>query len=382
MLEARSILHVARNDVRIMLRDRGTLFWSFLGPILFMLFFGVIFRSGGEPARTVLVLENQDRSSTLVQALALLLDDDKLDVRMASSDSTARQARYRLVVPAGSADSLAHGRPPRLVLHVPENDVTWDEQALRANVMRATMRAFLGLRPEDATVSLDSTAVRARVVFEPRIALVTHSLAATPQKMSAGFQRSVPAYLIMFLLMTLMTSGAEILVGERKSGQLRRTFVSSIAPSDVVLGKFLSRFGFAWLQIFVMLAVGILVFRVQVGSHPGALVAVLAAFALCATGIGLLFATLFENPDKAGGIGSLLVMPMAALGGCWWPLEIVPEWMRKISLVLPTGWGFDALNRVMALDSGLAPLRPHFAYLLAVAAVTLPLAARRIARPR
>ena len=44
-------VHVARNDLRLMFRDRGTVFWSFVGPFLFVLFFGFLFRDNGA-ART------------------------------------------------------------------------------------------------------------------------------------------------------------------------------------------------------------------------------------------------------------------------------------------------------------------------------------------
>lgn len=29
---------------------------------------------------------------------------------------------------------------------------------------------------------------------------------------------------------------------------------------------------------------------------------------------------------------------LAAWGGCWWPIEITPEWLQKFAMFLPTGW--------------------------------------------
>jgi ABC-2 type transport system permease protein len=225
--------------------------------------------------------------------------------------------------------------------------------------------------------TLDTTEVRARVTYDPRVRLTKRGLAVPPE--SSGFQRSVPSYIVMFLLMTLMTSGATVLISERQEGKLRRMLVSSTASDEIVLGKFVSRFAFAGLQIAVMLGAG-LAFRVRFGSHPVALFVLLASFALCATGLGLLFASFFKNPDKGAGFGSLVVLVMAPLGGCWWPLEIVPQWMRQLAWLFPTGWGFDGLNRVMALDAGLSQLLPHLAYLLGVAALALPAAALRLRR--
>jgi ABC-2 type transport system permease protein len=371
-----AIAHVARNDIRLMLRDRGTVFWSFVGPFLFMMFFGVLFRD--VPAeKSSLTIRNVDTSPAFATALTVLLRADSVSVKNADG-ATDPADTFVLVIPVGSSDSLQAGRLPHLVLRTPEDNPTPREQTLRAQTLRAILGAFLGLTPADLHATLDEAAVRARVVFEPTIRLDRRKLAYAPP--SFGFQHTVPAYLVMFLLMSLMTSGAEILIAERRAGQLRRAQVSSTAASEILCGKFLSRFAFAWIQIAAMLGVGILVFHVRFGTHPEALFACLAAIALCATGMGLLFATLFRNADKAGGFGSLIVMAMAALGGCWWPLEIVPGWMRKVAFLLPTGWGYDGLNRVMALNSGLRDIVPHVAVLLGIAAVTLWLSIRRLSR--
>jgi ABC-type multidrug transport system permease subunit len=393
--DGRTAWHVARNDIRLLLRDRGTVFWSFVGPFMFMLFFGFLFRDG-VTAKTRLWIRNEDTAPAFATALAVLLGQDSIVVRVthvdaagrtvaapdsppvtATADSVGRDG-FVLVVPAGSADSLAAGRPPHLVFRTPNDSPTPREQALRAQILRAALGSFLGLREDEAHSPLDSAAVAQRVAFEPLVRLDRQTLAGAASKVSTSFQHTVPAYLVMFLLMTLLTSGAAVLIEERRTGQLQRALVSSARTTDVVFGKLLSRFLFAWMQIAVMLGVGLVAFPVRFGSHPGAMLAVLFAFALAATGIGLLFATLFRNPDKAAGVGSLVTMAMAALGGCWWPLEIVPAWMRQIAFVLPTGWAYDGLNRVMALDADIGQIAPHLAVLLGIAAVTLPLSVRRL----
>jgi ABC-2 type transport system permease protein len=354
------------------------MFWAFLGPILFMGFFGLLFKGGGEPPPTTVWLYEGGGSSNLGRAVALLLGDDGAVVKAAPADTTPPEDVFLLALPAGSTDSLAAGRPPHAVLRTPNENPTPRERTVLAQATRALMNAFLGLSAADARAALDDSTLRARIGYEPRVRLAKRAIQAPAP--SVGFQHTVPGYIVMFLLMTLMTSGAAVLIEERRSCQLRRALVSRLQAHELVLGKFASRIVFAWMQIVVMLGIGILAFRVRFGTHPDALGAVLFAFALSATGLGLLFATLFRHPEKAAGVGSLLAMATAALGGCWWPLEIVPGWMRQIAFLLPTGWGYDALNRVMALDAGLPQVARHVAVLLGIAAVSLPLAARRLAR--
>jgi ABC-type multidrug transport system permease subunit len=367
---------VARNDLRLMFRDRGTVFWSFVGPFAFILAFGFIFGARDE-RKTQLTIANLDRSKTLASALSTLLGDEDLDVKMVSGAADSAN-EFVLVVPAAASDSFAAERLPHLVLRSPYHDPTPTEQNLRAATIRALLASFFGLGAEDVTKDFDEKALRAKLTYEPSIALDARKVTyAGPE---GGFQHTVPAYLVMFLLLSMVTGGAEILVAERRTGQLRRALVSSTTASEILLGKFASRFAFAWLQILVILGVGFFAFHVRVGLHPGALFAALTALAFCGTGLGLLFASFFDNPDKAGGLGALLVMVMAALGGCWWPLEIVPAWMRKIAFLLPTGWGYDALKRVMTLNYDLAQIAPHLAVLCGIAIVALPIAVRRFAR--
>ena len=50
---------------------------------------------------------------------------------------------------------------------------------------------------------------------------------------------------------------------------------------------------------------------------------------------------------------------LAALGGCWWPIEITPAWMQKLALALPTGWAMSALHKLVSFGDAPASVLPH-----------------------
>jgi ABC-type multidrug transport system permease subunit len=54
---------------------------------------------------------------------------------------------------------------------------------------------------------------------------------------------------------------------------------------------------------------------------------------------------------------------LGALGGCWWPIEVTPEWMQKLQLLLPTGWAMDALHKLISFGYGPVTVFPHLAAL-------------------
>ncbi len=67
---------------------------------------------------------------------------------------------------------------------------------------------------------------------------------------------------------------------------------------------------------------------------------------------------------------------MAALGGCWWPLEIGPPLMKTIALCTPTGWALQALHQLISFGSGFMEVLAPLAVLCAFGAAANLLAAR------
>jgi ABC-2 type transport system permease protein len=45
-------------------------------------------------------------------------------------------------------------------------------------------------------------------------------------------------------------------------------------------------------------------------------------------------------------------MVLVPLGGGWWPLALVPEWMQVLGHLSPVAWCLDALNALIFYDRG------------------------------
>jgi ABC-type multidrug transport system permease subunit len=68
---------------------------------------------------------------------------------------------------------------------------------------------------------------------------------------------------------------------------------------------------------------------------------------------------------------------LAALGGCWWPIEITPAWMQTVQKMIPTGWTMDALHKLVSFQAEPLTVVPNVLTLIVAAAVLGVLAARR-----
>jgi len=141
----------------------------------------------------------------------------------------------------------------------------------------------------------------------------------------------------MFTMIILLTSGAIMLVVEREQGLLRRLASAPISRASLVLGKWLARVALALVQLAFAMVLGSLLFRVDWGQSVTMVFAVLVAWAAFNASLALLLGSAARTTAQATGIGVLASLALAALGGCWWPIEITPKWMQSLALALPPG---------------------------------------------
>ena len=94
-------------------------------------------------------------------------------------------------------------------------------------------------------------------------------------------------------------------------------------------------------------------FKVNLGDQLGSILLVLLVYVWVAASLGLLVGSVVRAEDKVAGLCVLASLVMAALGGCWWPLEIVPDGVKVIAHCVPTGWAMDALHQLITFGGGL-----------------------------
>jgi ABC-type multidrug transport system permease subunit len=158
---------------------------------------------------------------------------------------------------------------------------------------------------------------------------------------------------------------------------LRRLASAPLTRFQVVFGKWAGRMMVALAQIASALLVASLLFTVDWGPDLPMVVVVLIAWGAFATSMGLWLGNLARTEGQVVGLGVLSTMALAALGGCWWPIEITPPWMQSLANLLPTGWAMNALHRLMTFQTGPGGALGYLALILGATLLAGFLAARR-----
>src|SRR4029077_348460 len=172
-----------------------------------------------------------------------------------------------------------------------------------------------------------------------------------------------PGILGMSLMFSCLFGVGYVVVRYRKSGFLKRLHA---AP--------LSAFEFLGAQVLSRLAIIVTVTRILylgigaiIGFHSAGNVALLALLmivgALSMIALGLTVAARFSSEELVGRGLSLIPWPMMLLSGVWFSLEDSPRWVQWVANVFPLTHVLDGARAVM-LD-GAGPVRggPHRLYL-------------------
>jgi len=162
-----------------------------------------------------------------------------------------------------------------------------------------------------------------------------------------AFDQYVPGFGVTFLLIGMMLGIALTLFDERDWGTLRRLRVSGAPLSGLLLGKLIARFIIGVAQMTLLFAVGWELFGISLGRYPLALLIPTAGISFASAALGLVIASVSRAHDSVMPFGVTLSMAIAAIGGCWWPLDFEPSWMRTVALFAPTTWTMQAYNDLM-----------------------------------
>jgi len=177
------------------------------------------------------------------------------------------------------------------------------------------------------------------------------------------YQQNVPGYTIfgVFWIVALLSGS---IVRERQEGTFKRLKAAPLSRWTVLGGKMLPYLGINLLQVAIMLGASHLIFDMDLGPSVAGLVIVSFGAACTATALGVLVATVVQTDAQAGSLSTLLLLTLSALGGCFVPRFIMPEWLRSAGLVTPQAWALEAYQDLLVRGQGLSEVLPEAGVLL------------------
>lgn len=370
---------IGHNGLRLFLKSKTAYIWLFAVPLVFVYFMGFANRGPGDPAnaKPAVLIDNQD---TNFLSRVFLDELDAQGMRQVD-DAHRKEAERGLRIPPDFTERVLNHEQSKVEFFQIEGS-------------GAPQAAMIELRLVRALIAINSHLLEAASRHGTNVVL-TEALLREVQRgtnpvsldarfagrkpLPSGFNFSLPGNLVMYVMMNLLIFGGAALAEERRTGILRRLMVCPVTRLDLVPGKIYGLFLLGLVQVAFFLLAGRLFFGVNLGANLPMVLLTLSIFAWVAASLGVLIGSVVKATDRVVGLCVLVSMLMAALGGCWWPLEVVPTTMKVIAHCLPSGWAMDALHQLISFGGGFAEAKEEIG-VLALFGLGFNLAAVRLFR--
>jgi len=327
-------------------RSKSTLFWTLAFPILLMLLFGAIFSVSQDP-RFDLYVQNQDivdNEATQFSAMfiEMLNETGVLNLKMVDPAENATKyideagAERMLIIPKGFHHScLTQNASVILKMVPPEVDTS-----------SATVRSVVYQRVE--YFNIVTTGVSTPVV----VTIESESIISESYSFIDFF---VPG----LIGMSLMTTGVFGAVGwntrNRELGILKKLATTPLSKFEWIMGVILYEVIMAAISTGVILTIGVLVFDLRVLPNIYSIILIVAG-AIAFPGMGMVIARFVKESDSADAAANAITFPMMFLSGSFFPLEMMPDFLREIAKVLPLTYLNNGLRDSMVYGNASSAL--------------------------
>lgn len=411
-------LAIALKDLRLLARDKGNVFFTFVFPVLIAIFFGMVFGRGPREARIEIALAVESGSKVAAGLAEDLVADGSFVVERVASreDAVARvragEASAAIVLPASLEDDvdalfaggaisidaivdparraeagLVQGKLNELAFRqLPKVFGDSAQRArmfagARARVARSEMPAGEKLRASalitaaETFLASDGAGVGAGVgagtdsgtglqgAWRPVSVDVTELPPRTGRPRSS-FDVTFPQGAVWGLA-GCMGAFASALVLERTRGTMARLLLAPITRLHLIAGKGLACFASALIVQALLIGLAVVGFG-SVVAQPFMLAAACLASAFAFAGLAMALAAFCRTEAEADGAARGAILILALVGGGTIPLFFMPPFLRTLSYGSPFRWAVMALEGPFWRDLSLSEQLPPLAVLVAL----------------
>jgi ABC-2 type transport system permease protein len=374
MKNLKHVWFIAIKNLRLFVTDRTALIMFILFPFLFIVMFNLLMNNAGSgDERITLRLATQETEGLSVQIIQAMETQDEStlaagspiiiwekDYAQAKADVEAKKIDGFLGFPVDFTQNIMSGKGARLEI-VSQAESTNTRMALQGladslasifNTNRTVLHTVAAVMTQQGASQQDIQKAIAQI-SQRQLSTAGSATLITSQVEKVGevkpFNASsfvVPGYLVMFVFFAAAIASIDI-IQERRNHTLERLLASSVKKESILGGIYLGAVFRGLVQIIIFWAMGILVFHVDLGVSPWAVMVLSILMVLMSAAFSVMLATIVKTERGASALAVLCSLLLAPLGGCWWPLFIEPGWMQFLAKVTPHGWANEGFNNLM-----------------------------------
>lgn len=354
------------STLRTTLRKRSSLILYFGLPVAGVLLSTLLYSSTGTTPLRVGVVNGDGTQIIAADTVQFLQGLDRMELVHVNEAEMRRQLAAGeldsgLVIGPGFSESVLQGKPDHIGI-----------QSVKSAQVTAYMKSMLNGYIDNvaglASISAGDTAKFSKLYDSYKGAefkLTAEQLTDTETSKNITYQS------IGFLILFMMTSAinlSELILKNRENRTYFRILSSPVSTRTYVLSNIFVNLCIMISQIVVTLFIMRTVFGLDPGIPMAEMLGIMILFSLVSVSLSLVIVSFSRSSATAGALQNLIVTPTCLLSGCFFPIGIMPDSIRRIADFLPQNWALQAITKLQS-GSSLAAIGFNVTVLLAFAVV-------------
>lgn len=384
----KGIAHLVGAYLAVTLRERVTLFWFLVFPLLLLSLLTSIFGKLDEDQQITFDLTLLRRApATAGFDAASLVEHVLTELSQETGEGQAlfRLTAYRDVDPAlyeQEMEDLRLGRADAVVVLPEAFNAARSSGPSPVEIHTSGGRASSSMARDilvQVFSSIDKSILEATGRFDPSAAVTVarHDVGAGETRFSY-IDFLFPGVVLMGLFTAGLFSVPGTILFGREQRILKQYWVTPLSPGQYLAGfgtghLLLSAFQFTLIWILAKFAFGA---RISFWSPGPALFLVIAM--LTSLAIGFLIASLAKTGNAGMAVANVINMPMMFLGGLFFPIGDLPTPLKAVLMINPLSYLADGLRAAVGVDSAVFPLAASLGVPAAWIVVCAIIASRRL----
>lgn len=331
---------------RLLGTKRGFLLNMLLPAIIVSVIAGLVNSASSDQVRLAVV--NADKGMLggyLIQQLAReevyaieQFDDTEQGLQDRVNDKLADAAVY---IPEDYTERMMLGERPQAIMYRMDVQLWNVSLALMLESEASKLTDSVGVLRADGQEAVDPGKLQALLkIQQERMARTSEG----DVKLGTVVTNPIMVGLILMFVLMLVGQSIDSVMEDRELRTMARMFTAPIRAIHISVGYFVGSMLIGTAQLLIVLTMAYYIFGLTLGLTFGELLLVLECFLLAAVGLATALASMVRKGHRLSELNNFIVIPSCMIGGCFWPLSLMPDFMQKLANFTPQKWAMEALD--------------------------------------
>lgn len=341
----KNVIILALNTLKTTFRKKSSIFTYLIIPIVSLLVVMGMMNGNGNSKVKIGVVD-KDNSILSVDMLKYLKSTGKFENITISEGSidekvVNKEVSLAIIIPEDFSENIYNNKLESIkIVSIQGKEVTaWIENYTNLYLQNLS----------DISKASEGNKDKFEEIYEgyKNQALKLKSEKVKDKSLNKQLTQSGVGFLIMFILLGA-TSTSNIILKEKRERTYQRICSTPVNSKIYVMGNVLVNFIIIIAQSLLAIFAMKVILKINMYVPAYQLFLVLLLVGAVSIGIGMIVVAFSKSTAEAGNLSTLIITPTCMLGGCFWPIQFMPEKLQKISNFIPQKWAIEAIEKLQS----------------------------------